>query len=59
MFNVKKLISNNPDKEYPSNMGVKWNDDESSLLLEEIKKIYILKQLQKIMVELLVELMHV
>ena len=26
----------NEDKEYPSNMGQKWSDDEETLLLEEL-----------------------
>jgi len=28
----------NPEKEYPSNMGQKWSDDEETLLLEELNK---------------------
>ena len=35
---LKMLKSQNPDKEYPSNMGKKWNDDEEKILLEELKK---------------------
>ena len=29
----------NEDKEYPSNMGQKWSDDEETLLLEELNKL--------------------
>jgi hypothetical protein len=32
------LKSQNPDKEYPSNMGKKWADEEEILLLEELSK---------------------
>jgi Glu-tRNA(Gln) amidotransferase subunit E-like FAD-binding protein len=32
------LKSQNPDKEYPSNTGQKWTDDEEILLLEELSK---------------------
>jgi hypothetical protein len=28
----------NPEKEYPSNMGNKWSDEEETLLLEELNK---------------------
>jgi HAMP domain-containing protein len=28
----------NPEKEYPSNMGQKWTDEEEALLLEELNK---------------------
>ena len=28
----------NPEKEYPSNMGQKWTDEEETLLLEELNK---------------------
>jgi len=28
----------NPEKEYPSNMGQKWSDEEETLLLEELNK---------------------
>jgi len=28
----------NPEKEYPSNMGQKWTDEEETLLLEELSK---------------------
>ena len=28
----------NPEKEYPSNMGQKWNNEEETLLLEELNK---------------------
>ena len=33
MVNIK-----NPEKEYPSNMGQKWTDEEETLLLEELNK---------------------
>jgi hypothetical protein len=32
------LKSQNPDKEYPSNIGVKWFEDEETILLEELNK---------------------
>ena len=32
------LKSQNPEKEYPSNIGQKWFDDEEALLLEELKQ---------------------
>ena len=35
---LKMLKSQNPDKEYPSNIGKKWNDDEEKILLEELNK---------------------
>ena len=35
---LKMLKSQNTDKEYPSNIGKKWNDDEEKILLEELKK---------------------
>jgi len=35
---LKMLKSQNPDKEYPSNTGQKWTDDEEILLLEELSK---------------------
>jgi hypothetical protein len=35
---LKMLKSQNPDKEYPSNMGKKWTDEEETLLLEELSK---------------------
>ena len=28
----------NPEKEYPPNMGQKWTDDEEALLLDELNK---------------------
>tara|TARA_Y100001958_G_scaffold82661_1_gene55970 strand:- start:505 stop:939 length:435 start_codon:yes stop_codon:yes gene_type:complete len=31
-----RLKSQNPEKEYPSNVGQKWTDEEESLLLEEL-----------------------
>ena len=33
---LKMLKSQNPDKEYPSNTGMKWNEDEETMLLEEL-----------------------
>ena len=35
---LKKLKSQNPDKDYPSNVGQKWNDEEETLLIEELDK---------------------
>ena len=35
---LKMLKLQNPDKEYPSNMGLKWFEDEEALLLEELKQ---------------------
>ena len=35
---LKMLKSKNPDKEYPSNTGQKWTDEEERLLLEELSK---------------------
>ena len=35
---LKMLKSQNPDKEYPSNIGLKWFEDEETILLEELKK---------------------
>ena len=35
---LKRLKSQNPDKNYPSNTGQKWTDEEESLLLEELSK---------------------
>lgn len=35
---LKMLKSQNPGKEYPSNVGLKWFDDEETLLLEELNK---------------------
>jgi hypothetical protein len=36
-YMLKKLQSQNPDKEYPCNLGKKWTDEEESLLLEELQ----------------------
>jgi hypothetical protein len=33
---LKRLKSQNPDKEYPSNLGKAWDVDEEALLLEEL-----------------------
>ena len=35
---LKMLKSQNPDKEYPSNAGQKWTDNEETQLLEELKQ---------------------
>ena len=35
---LKRLKSQNPNKNYPSNTGQKWTDEEESLLLEELSK---------------------
>ena len=35
-MNMMKI--QNPEKEYPSNMGQKWTDEEEALLLEELNK---------------------
>ena len=35
---LKMLKSQNPDKNYPSNTGQKWTDEEETLLLEELSK---------------------
>ena len=35
---LKMLKSQNPDKEHPSNIGVKWFEDEETILLEELNK---------------------
>ena len=35
---LKMLKSQNPDKEYPSNIGLKWFEDEETILLEELNK---------------------
>ena len=35
---LKMLKSKNPDKEYPSNIGQKWTNEEEKLLLEELSK---------------------
>ena len=35
---LKMLKSQNPDKDYPSNTGQKWTDEEETLLLEELSK---------------------
>ena len=35
---LKILKTQNKDKEYPSNTGKKWNDEEETLLLEELHK---------------------
>ena len=33
---LKSLKTKNPEKEYPSNLGAKWSDEEETLLLEEL-----------------------
>jgi hypothetical protein len=35
---LKMLKAQNPDKEYPSNTGQKWTDEEETRLLEELSK---------------------
>lgn len=35
---LKKLKLQNPDKEYPSNIGQKWTIEEENILLEELDK---------------------
>jgi hypothetical protein len=35
---LKMLKIQNPEKEYPSNTGKKWTDDEERLLLQELNK---------------------
>jgi len=35
---LKMLKSQNPDKDYPSNAGQKWTDEEETLLLQELSK---------------------
>ncbi len=35
---LQMLKSKNPDKEYPSNTGQKWTDEEETLLLENLSK---------------------
>ena len=33
---LKRLQSQNPEKEYPNNLGKKWTDEEDQTLLEEL-----------------------
>jgi len=33
---LKMIKSKNPDKDYPSNLGQKWTDEEETILLEEL-----------------------
>ena len=35
---LKMLKMENSDKEYPSNIGLKWFEDEENILLEELNK---------------------
>ena len=35
---LKMIKNKNPDKEYPSNTGQKWTEEEESILLEELEK---------------------
>ena len=35
---IKMVKSKNPDKEYPSNYGQKWTDEEENTLLQELDK---------------------
>lgn len=34
---LKMIKSQNPEKEYPSNLGAKWTDEEEVQLLQELK----------------------
>ena len=35
---LKMLKTKNPDKDYPTNMGQKWTDEEENTLLQELDK---------------------
>lgn len=35
---LKMIKSQNPDKEYPSNLGQKWTDEEETALLDALNK---------------------
>ena len=35
---LQRLKMENPDKEYPSNLGLRWFEDEETILLEELNK---------------------
>jgi hypothetical protein len=35
---LKMIKSQNPDKEYPSNLGQKWSDEEETALLDAVNK---------------------
>ena len=35
---LQRLKMENPDKEYPSNIGLTWFEDEETILLEELNK---------------------
>ena len=35
---LQRLKMQNPDKEYPSNIGLTWFEDEENILLEELNK---------------------
>ena len=35
---LQRLKSKNPDKEYPSNTGQKWTEEEEKILIEELNK---------------------
>ena len=37
-YMLKKLKNENPDKQYPSNLGQKWTHEEEITLLEELSK---------------------
>lgn len=45
-MNMVKL--QNPEKEYPFNMGQKWTDEEETLLLEELNKNIDIKTISQI-----------
>jgi hypothetical protein len=44
---LKMIKSKNPDKEYPSNLGKKWTDDEEAMLLEELSKNMEIEEISK------------
>lgn len=35
---LKMLKTKNPDRDYPTNMGQKWTDEEENILLQELDK---------------------
>ena len=44
---LRMLKAQNPDKDYPSNTGQKWTDEEEGLLLEELSKNIDIQQIAK------------
>jgi hypothetical protein len=38
MNRFMNMVKINPEKEYPSNMGQKWTDEEETLLLKELNE---------------------